>query len=90
MESLFRVTTRGCGTFYVIATTFDNAAQEVRRELREQDYGYSASRVVTNVEFICRESFMANGKRVLYGDHDENHLMVCRKASSDGDDERRD
>ncbi len=35
-------------------------------------------RVVTNVEFICREAFMQNGKRALYGDKDENHLMIAK------------
>ena len=78
-KSLFRVKTMGCGVFYVIATTFDNAAGEVTRELDDQDYGYSGDRVVTNVEFICRESFMQNGKRALYGDNDENHLMISKE-----------
>lgn len=78
-KSLYKVSTRGCGVFYVVATTFDNAAQEVRRELNDQDYGFSSGRVVTRVDFICREQFMANGKRALYGDNDENHLMVAKE-----------
>lgn len=77
-KSLFRVETRGCGVFHVIATSFDYAAGEVTRELNAQDYGYSGDRVVTNVEFICREAFMQNGKRALYGDKDENHLMIAK------------
>lgn len=78
-KQLFKVQTRGCGVFYVIATTFDYAAGEVTRELNAQDYGYSSDRVVTNVEFICRETFMQNGKRALYGDNDENHLMIANE-----------
>lgn len=78
-KSLFRVKTRGCGAFHVIATTFDNAAGEVTRELNAQDYGYSGDRVVTNVEFICRETFMQYGKRALYGDNNENHLMITKE-----------
>lgn len=78
-KSLYKVSTRGCGVFYVVATTFDKAAQEVRRELNDQDYGFSSGRVVTSVDFICREQFMANGKRALYGDNDENHLMVTKE-----------
>lgn len=78
-KSLFKVTTRDCGVFHVIATTFDHAAGEVTRELNDQDYGYSGDRVVTNVEFICRETFMQNGKRALYGDNDENHLMIAKE-----------
>ena len=79
-KSLFKVTTRGCGVFHVIATTFDSAAGEVRKELETQEYGYSGDRVVTNVEFICRETFMQNGKRALYGDNDENHLMIVKEG----------
>lgn len=78
-KSLFRVKTRGCGIFHVIATTFDHAAGEVTRELNDQDYGYSVDRLVTNVELICRETFMQNGKRALYGDNDENHLMIAKE-----------
>ena len=78
-KSLYKVSTRGCGVFYVVATTFDKAAQEVRRELNDQDYGFSSGRVVTSVDFICREHFMSNGKRALYGDNDENHLMVTKE-----------
>ena len=32
-KALYRVTTRGCGTFYVVASSFDYAAGEVTREL---------------------------------------------------------
>jgi len=75
-KALYRVVTRGCGTFYVVASSFDYAAVEVASELNAQDYGYSDERVVTSVNFICRQTFMSNGKRVLYGDNDENHLMI--------------
>lgn len=78
-KALYRVTTRGCGMFYVVASSFDHAADEVTRELNAQDYGYSAERVVTNVEFICRQTFMINGKRALYGDNNENHLMISNE-----------
>ena len=79
-KTLFRVKTRGCGVFYVIATTFDNAANEVTMELDDQDYGYSGDRVVTNVEFICRETFMQNGNRALDGDDNENNLMIAKEG----------
>ena len=75
-KALYRVTTRGCGTFYVVASSFGYAAAEVTRELNAQDYGFSEGRVVTSVNFICRQTFMSNGKRALYGYDDENHLMI--------------
>ena len=65
--------------FYVVASSFDHDADEVTRELNAQDYGCSAERVVTNVEFICRQTFMINGKRALYGDNNENHLMISNE-----------
>lgn len=77
-KALYRVTTRGCGTFYVVTSSFDYAAVEVASELNAQDYGYSDERVVTSVNFICRQTFMSNGKRVLYGDNDDNHLMISK------------
>ena len=78
-KSLYRVKTRGCGTFHVISSSFDRAAVEVKLRLQEQDYGYSGERTVTSVEFICRQTFMANGKQALYGDNDENHLMIAKE-----------
>lgn len=78
-KALYRVTTRGCGMFYVVASSFDHVAGEVTRELNAQDYGCSAERVVTTVEFICRQMFMINGKRALYGDNNENHLMISNE-----------
>jgi hypothetical protein len=78
-KALYRVRTRGCGIFYVIATSFDCAVDEVTNELNAQDYGFSGQRVVTSVDFICRQTFMSNGKRALYGDNDENHLMISKE-----------
>ena len=76
IKQLFRVKTRGCGTFHVVATSFDAAAQAVSRELDSQDYGYSGDRRIEQVEYVCRQSFMTDGRRALYGDGDENHLIV--------------
>lgn len=76
---LYRVRTSGCGMFYVVATSFDSAVDEVTKELDAQDYGFSEERVVIGVDFICRETFMENGKRALYGDNDENHLMIAKE-----------
>lgn len=78
-KALYRVTTMGCGVFYVVAATFDCAAAEVTRELNEQDYGYSGQRAVTRIDFICRQAFMSNGRRALYGEGDENHLIIPKE-----------
>lgn len=78
-KALYRVTTTGCGVFYVVASSFDCAAGEVTRELDEQDYGYSGQRAVTHIDFICRQKFMSNGRRALYGEGDENHLIIPKE-----------
>lgn len=78
-KALYRVRTRGCGMFYVVATSFDSAANVVSEELNSQDYGFYSNRTIVNVEFICREVFMDNGQRFLSGDNDENHLMISKE-----------
>lgn len=79
-KALYRVTTRGCGVFYVVASSFDCAAAFVTRELNGQEYGYSGQRAVTHIDFICRQTFMPNGRRALYGDNDENHLIILKET----------
>lgn len=74
-KQLFLVTTRGCGQFYVVAGSFDEAAELVRNELKAQNYGYSSDREVVEVKFLCRQHFF-NGKRYLCGDNGENNLMI--------------
>lgn len=74
-KQLFLVTTRGCGQFYVVAGSFDEAAELVRNELQMQKYGYSSEREVVEVKFLCRQHF-SGGKRFLCGDNGENNLMI--------------
>jgi hypothetical protein len=78
-KQLFSVKTRGCGTFHVVATSFDAAAKAVSDELNSQDYGYSGDRRIMQVEHVCTEQWMKDGRRALYGDGDENHLIVCHE-----------
>ena len=77
--SLYRVTTRDCGTFFVVAQSFDHAAGEVRKELELQDYGSSGDREITNIEFLCRQCFLGNGRRAL--SDSSYHLIVVNTSS---------
>ena len=70
-RNLYKVVTRGCGTFYVVAGSFDAAQARVYNELNDSEYGYSNDRVVTMVHLIRRENIAANGKHYF---HDENDL----------------
>lgn len=74
-KQLFLVTTRGCGQFYVVAGSFDLAAELVRNELKAQNYGYSSDREVVSVKFLCRQHF-SGGKRFLSGNNGENNLFI--------------
>lgn len=74
-KQLFIVTTRGLGDFYVVAGSFDLAAQLVKDELDAQDYGYSSARAITAVKFVCKQHF-SSGKRFLSGDNGENNLLI--------------
>lgn len=80
-RSLFKVHTRGCGNFYVVSATFDDAAKIVGDELNNQDYGYSSDRLITSVDFICRQELLDNGMRKLYGEHDDYHLILADDVS---------
>jgi len=74
-KKLFIVTTRGLGDFYVVAGSFDQAAQLVNDELDRQDYGYSGARDIVNVKFLCQQHF-SQGRRFFCGDDGENNLLV--------------
>lgn len=87
-QQLFRVTTKGCGTFHVVSASFDGAAMAVTDELNSQDYGFSDDRLITDVAFICRQQWMRNGRRALYGEDDRNHLVVDGSTSPEREMER--
>lgn len=72
-RQLYKVVTKGCGTFYVIADGFDKAAESVGNELKEQEYGYSGDRAVTYVMLLSREEFV-HGRRILGGEM--NKLII--------------
>jgi len=83
--SLYRVATRDCGTFYVVAQSFDHAAGEVSKELELQDYGYSYAREITNIEVLCHQRFLGNGRRDL--SDSSCHLMVVNNTSFSANEE---
>ena len=40
-RNLYKVNTVGCGDFYVVTSSWDSAAENVKSELDNADYGYS-------------------------------------------------
>ena len=72
-KQLFIVSTQGVGDFYVIAGSFDQAAELIKNELDKQNYGYSNDRTVVSVKFVCQQRFY-DGKR--YFCEDNTNLLV--------------
>ena len=75
--SLFKVETIGVGVFYVIAQSFDEAAELTVKRLDEADYGYSSSREIKSVELIAKQHFMRNDKQYFSGEN--NNLIIAEK-----------
>lgn len=78
-RSLFKVTTKGCGDFYVVAFSWSGAAKCVERKLEDAKYGYSEDRVVLNVELVRMEHHDSTGKQYFYGDEDIRKLIICEE-----------
>lgn len=76
VKQLFKVETRGCGDFYVIGASFDDASSIVSDELDTREIGFRSDRKVTRVEFLARQEFIPGGMRALEGDGDDNHLII--------------
>ena len=62
-KRLYRLRTVGHMDFYVIASSFDEAAKLVEKRLGDADYGYSSDRVVANIELLGVEHFYSYGNR---------------------------
>ena len=73
-KKLFLVSTKGVGDFYVIASSFNLAAELVEKELNAQNYGFFSDRDVVQVKLLCQQHF-SSGKRFLTDDARYN-LMV--------------
>lgn len=59
-KKLYKVTTRRNLEFYVVATSWDEAAKLVTDALDEAEYCFSSDREVVNVELLREERFLGN------------------------------
>lgn len=64
--SLYKVHTKGCGDFFVVAESFDKASEVVTDTLDDLNYGYSDGRRVTSIDLV-RTHHTYNGKPFLSG-----------------------
>lgn len=82
-KNLYRVTTYRLGEFYVVASSFDNAAMALKKRLDDADYGFFSYRRITGVECIAVEewSFSDNSKQRF--SEDTCNLVIASDTSCD-------
>lgn len=79
-KKLYKVSNR-LGTFFIVATSFDEAANELRRRLDESDYGFDNYRKITSIELVATQSFFNNKQSFR---EDEGNLIIIENTESDG------
>ena len=70
---LYRITNR-LGTFYVVAKSFDEAANALLERLDKADYGFLSYREVPSVEHIASQHFFPEDKQSF--SNDEANLII--------------
>lgn len=65
MKHLYKLTTAGCGEFWVIATDPTAAQEKLTTMLNNEDYGNSRERPVTQIEVLAIERTSENWERLI-------------------------
>jgi hypothetical protein len=55
-KNLYRIQNK-IGEFYIVARSFDEAADELKDRLRKADYGFFQDRNVPGIEYLAAEHF---------------------------------
>ena len=76
-KKLYQVTTNGCGDFYAIATSFDEAANAVEESLSNSDYGTFDLRETKEVKLLAIEHFFPEDKQFFSGSN--NNLVIAKE-----------
>ena len=74
-KKLYRVSNK-LGTFYIVATSFDEAAGALLRRLDDADYGFSSYRKVNGIECIATESFFERDAKQFFSQEEGNLIIV--------------
>ena len=72
------------GTFYIVAGTFDEAANELKARLDQADYGFHQYRDISAIEHIATQSFYNNGSKQSFSDSKPNLIIsgsdpICQR-----------
>ena len=74
-KKLYRVTNR-LGTFYIVATSFDEAANALKKRLDDADYGFYQYREIPSIDHIATESFHFADESKQSFSQDKGNLII--------------
>ena len=72
------------GTFYIVAGTFDEAANELETRLDQADYGFFQDRGIPAIEHVATQSFYNDGSKQSFSDSKPNLIIsgsdpICQR-----------
>lgn len=72
------------GTFYIVAGTFDEAANELKARLDQADYGFFQYRDIPAIEHVATQSFYNDGSKQSFSDSKPNLIIsgidpICQR-----------
>ena len=72
------------GTFYIVAGTFDEAANELKARLDQADYGFFQYRNIPAIEHVATQSFCHDGSKQSFSDREPNLIVsgsdpICQR-----------
>lgn len=76
------------GTFYIVAETFDEAANELKARLDQADYGFFQYRDIPAIEHVATQSFYNDGSKQSFSDSKPNLIIsgsdsICQREFAD-------
>ena len=72
-KHLYRIQNR-LGEFYIVAHSFDEAADEMKKRLDKADYGFSSYRTVPSIDHVAVQRFF--NEKQSFSDRDANLIIV--------------
>lgn len=70
------------GTFYVVAGTFDEAANELEARLDQADYGFFQDRDIPAIELVAMQLFYHDGTKQSFSDSKPNLIILGNDSIS--------
>lgn len=74
-KHLYRINNK-LGEFYIVARSFDEAADELMNRLDKADYGFTSYRTVPSIEHLAVQHFNYNNGKQSFSDSEANLIIV--------------